>query len=301
VTKRTGADSKAASTDSGRPSGEKLQKVLADAGLGSRREMERWIDAGRITVNDQPAHLGQRVTADDRIAVDGKPLRNRSSGKTRGRTDARVLLYNKPLGEVCTRRDPEGRKTIFDSLPELGSGRWISIGRLDIATSGLLLLTTDGALANRMMHPSTGLDREYAVRVNGLLSDEQRQALLEGIEDEGERLAFSDIQYYDGRGTNHWYHVVLLEGKNREIRRLFESCGLMVSRLKRVRFGPVVLPSRLSRGQFETLSEADTRSLYRLLKLPVPERKGDRRKRQAAADAAGKQSSVLIPYPEING
>jgi 23S rRNA pseudouridine2605 synthase len=301
VTKRVGGDSKAASRDSGRPSGEKLQKVLADTGLGSRREMERWIDAGRITVNDQPAHLGQRVTADDRIVLDGKPLRNRSPRKTRGSNDARVLLYNKPLGEVCTRRDPEGRKTIFDSLPELGSGRWISIGRLDIATSGLLLLTTDGALANRMMHPSTGLDREYAVRVNGLLSDEQRQALMDGIEDDGERLAFSDIQYYDGRGTNHWYHVVLVEGKNREIRRLFESCGLMVSRLKRVRFGPVVLPSRLARGQYETLSEADTRSLYRLLKLPVPEMKGDRRKRQAAAGSAGKQSSVLIPYPEIDG
>ena len=283
------------------PQGEKLQKVLADAGLGSRREMERWISSGRITVNDEPAHLGQRVQPGDRIAADGKPLRHRASGqKKRAGADTRVLLYNKPVGEVCTRRDPEGRRTIFENLPELGSGRWISIGRLDIATSGLLLLTTDGALANRMMHPSAGLDREYAVRVDGKLTDEQCQALIAGIEDEGEHLAFSDIQYYDGRGRNHWYHVVLMEGKNREIRRLFESCGLMVSRLKRVRFGPVVLPSRLARGRFETLSEADTKALYALLKLPVPSFRSDRRKSEAD-QRAGKKSSVLIPYPELEG
>ena len=298
-----------ADTASGGPVGDKLQKVLAEAGLGSRREMERWISAGRVVVNDEPAHLGQRVGADDRIAVDGKPLRTRSRGKG-GKSaapgaDARVLLYNKPVGEVSTRKDPEGRKTIFDNLPELGSGRWISIGRLDIATGGLLLLTTDGTLANRMMHPSTGLDREYAVRVNGTLTDEQCEMLVTGIEDEGELLAFSDIQYYNGRGTNHWYHVVLMEGKNREIRRLFESCGLMVSRLKRVRFGPVVLPSRLARGRFETLSEHDTRELYKLLKLPEPVLRGDRRKRTSAGRQtsaerqAEKKATVLIPYPEI--
>ena len=283
------------------PAGEKLQKILAEAGLGSRREMERWISAGRVAVNDEPAHLGQRVESDARIAVDGKPLRTRAGkgGKGAGRkADARVLLYNKPVGEVCTRKDPEGRKTIFDNLPELGSGRWISIGRLDIATGGLLLLTTDGALANRMMHPSTGLDREYAVRVNGTLTDEQCEMLVSGIEDEGEQLAFSDIQYYNGRGTNHWYPVVLMEGKNREIRRLFESCGLMVSRLKRVRFGPVVLPSRLARGRFETLSEHDTRALYRLLKLPEPTLRSDR-KRTSAERQAEKKHTVLIPYPEI--
>ena len=282
------------------PAGEKLQKVLADAGLGSRRQMERWIADGRISVNDEAAHLGQRVGPEDRIAVDGKPLRHRSSGaKKAPGAHTRVLLYNKPVGEVCTRRDPEGRRTIFENLPELGSGRWISIGRLDIATSGLLLLTTDGNLANRMMHPSTGLDREYAVRVDGRLSDEQCRSMLEGIEDDGELLAFSDIQYYDGRGRNHWYHVVLMEGRNREIRRLFESCGLMVSRLKRVRFGPVVLPSRLARGRFETLSEADTKALYALLKLPVPELAGERRGAEGDRRAA-KKSSVLIPYPELD-
>ncbi len=296
-----GADAEA-SEASTTPVGDKLQKVLADAGLGSRREMERWISAGRIAVNDEPAHLGQRVGPDARIAVDGKPLktRGRKGGKAKAQgAAARVLLYNKPVGEVCTRKDPEGRKTIFDNLPELGSGRWISIGRLDIATGGLLLLTTDGTLANRMMHPSTGLDREYAVRVNGTLSDEQLEMLVSGVEDEGELLAFSDIQYYNGRGTNHWYHVVLMEGKNREIRRLFESCGLMVSRLKRVRFGPVVLPSRLARGRFESLSEHDTRELYQILRLPEPELKGDRRKRTSAERQAEKKNTVLIPYPEI--
>ena len=268
---------------------EKLQKVLADQGLGSRREMERWITAGRVQVNGQPASLGQRVGPEDRIRVDGRPL------KASGASHTRVLLYNKPMGEICTRKDPEGRPTVFDRLPESGRGRWISIGRLDIATSGLLLLTNDGELANRMMHPSTGLDREYAVRVNGRLSEDQRERLLTGIVDEGEKLAFSDIRYYDGRGTNHWYHVVLVEGKNREIRRLFESCGFLVSRLKRVRFGPVVLPSRLARGRCEFLSDEDLRRLYSLLKLPPPvSRQKERRGRGRA-----RKSSVLIPYPEV--
>ena len=288
------------SAPAGGPAGEKLQKVLAEAGLGSRREMERWISARRVTVYDAAAHLGQRVGPQARIAVDGKPLRHRGRKGPGQSAEARVLLYNKPVGEVCTRKDPEGRRTIFENLPDLGSGRWISIGRLDIATSGLLLLTTDGTLANRMMHPSTGLDREYAVRVNGTLSDEQCEQLVAGIEDEGERLAFSDIQYYDGRGTNHWYHVVLMEGKNREIRRLFESCGLMVSRLKRVRFGPVVLPSRLARGRFETLSDPDVRALYALLKLPAPTLRGDRRRKTGAERQAEKKATVLIPYPEID-
>lgn len=300
MTDKTGSDQEDAESASvAEPVGEKLQKVLAEAGLGSRREMERWISSGRVAVNDEPAHLGQRVGLDARIAVDGRFLRPRIRKGVEQSAVARVLLYNKPIGEVCTRKDPEGRKTIFDHLPELGRGRWISIGRLDIATGGLLLLTTDGTLANRMMHPSTGLDREYAVRVNGTLTDEQSEALLSGIEDEGEVLAFSDIQYYNGRGTNHWYHVVLMEGKNREIRRLFESCGLTVSRLKRVRFGPVVLPSRLLRGKYEKLSEYDMRGLYELLKLPQPTLLSDRRKRTSSDRQAEKKATVLIPYPEV--
>jgi len=273
---------------------EKLQKVLADLGLGSRRELERWIEAGRVMVAGTPAHIGQRVGPDDEILVDGRPARRRRTAEV----PARVLLYNKPVGEVCTRSDPEGRPTVFEHLPAASGGRWISIGRLDIATSGLLLLTNDGALANRMMHPSTGLDREYAVRVNGVLTEAQRRQLIEGIVDDGEHLAFSDLEYYNGRGTNHWYHVVLMEGKNREIRRLFESCRLMVSRLKRVRFGPVVLPSRVTRGHWVELSEDDVRSLYRLLKLPVPALSGGAG-RKPGRDR--KKSSVLIAYPEIAG
>jgi 23S rRNA pseudouridine2605 synthase len=246
--------------------------------------MERWISAGRVKVNGEPAHLGQRVGAADRVVVDGKALRRKSVSRPR------VLLYNKPVGEVCTRSDPEGRRTVFDRLPDIGKGRWISVGRLDIATGGLLILTNDGALANRMMHPSTGLDREYAVRINGVLSKEQEASLVEGIVDEGDTLKFSDIRHYDGRGTNHWYHVVLLEGKNREIRRLFEHCGVMVSRLKRVRFGPVVLPSRLARGRYEDLSDGDMAGLYKLLGLPLEDRSQQQKSRK---------QSVLIPYPDL--
>ena len=280
---------------------EKLQKVLADEGVGSRREMERWISSGRIQVDDEVAHLGQRVVSGAKIVVDGKPLRRRTHQRER------ILLYNKPEGEVCTRKDPERRRTIFDHLPESGRGRWISIGRLDIGTSGLLLLTTDGALANRMMHPSTGLDREYAVRVNGVLDDEQCKQMQAGIIDEGETLAFSDIRYYDGRGTNHWYHVVLMEGRNREIRRLFEHFGHMVSRLTRVRFGPVVLPSRLARGRSEEFSEADSAALYRLLKLKRPSggraakyARNSTRKSSNREARDSRRSSVLISYPEVS-
>jgi 23S rRNA pseudouridine2605 synthase len=266
----------------------KLQKVLAEQGYGSRREMEKWIEAGRVKVNGEVAHLGQRVTGEDKISVDGRAVGRKAQ------QPSRVLLYNKPAGVVCTRRDPEGRPTVFDKLPELGRGRWISVGRLDIASSGLLLLTNDGTLANRMMHPSTGLDREYAVRINGFLSEAEIEQILAGVEDDGELLRFSDIQHYAGGGSNHWYHVALMEGKNREIRRVFDCLGYTVSRLKRVRFGPVVLPSRLSRGKAEELSRDDLESLYRLLKLPPPMAGGPKASRQAKP-----KPSVLIPYPEL--
>ena len=206
--------------------GEKLQKRLAALGLGSRREIETWIAAGRVAVNGELAHLGQRVEDADRIDVDGKRVVAKTS------VTPRVLILNKPAGVICTRRDPEGRTTVFDELPKLRGGRWISVGRLDIQTTGLLLLTNDGALADKLMRPATGLDREYAVRVNGKLSESQQARLRDGVTIDGEILRFSDVQYYNGKGVNHWYHVVVMEGRNREVRRLFESVGLVVSRPK---------------------------------------------------------------------
>ncbi len=263
---------------------EKLQKMLAELGYGSRRELEHWIASGRIAVNGQPAHVGQRVTGKDRIQVDGKAVKRPSNEY------CRVLVYNKPVGVICSRRDPEGRRSVFDDLPKVRSGRWISVGRLDIQTTGLLLLSNDGALANRMMHPSTGLDREYAVRVIGKLSDQAIQRLLDGVEIDGELHRFNDVQYYNGSGINHWYHVVLMEGKNREVRRLFDAEKVTVSRLKRVRFGPVTLPSTLPRGRITEMGHADLTALYKLLHLPLtarPERRREHRR------------SLLLPYPEL--
>ena len=270
-------------------SSEKLQKRLATLGYGSRRQIESWISAGRVVVNGEPAHLGQRVAASDEIHVDGKPVAAAAPSA------ARVLLLNKPSGVICTRSDPEGRKTVFDDLPRLRQGRWISVGRLDIHTTGLLLLTNDGALADRMMRPATGLDREYAVRVNGRLTEADEQRLVSGVVIDGDRLKFSDLRYYNGRGVNHWYHVVLMEGRNREVRRLFESVNLAVSRLKRVRFGPVILPSTLARGRSAELGQEDLKTLYGLLKLPLAA--GAPRK----ARTTGKDKSYLLPYPELPG
>ena len=264
---------------------QKLQKVLAGRGLGSRREVEGWIASGRVTVNGKTAHLGQRVGEGDIIALDGRKLGARSH------EPSRVLVLNKAAGVICTRRDPQGRRSVFEGLPKLRTGRWIAIGRLDIQTTGLLLLTTDGALAHRMMHPSTGLDREYAVRVDALLGDQELQALTAGLIVDGERQRFSDVRYYDGSGRNHWYHVVLMEGRNREVRKLFEGVGARVSRLKRVRYGPVMLPSRLKRGALAEMEQSDLENLYKLLKLTfTPQRGKVSRKRRA---------SLLLPYPPL--
>lgn len=267
--------------------------MLAAVGLGSRRLMERWIAEGRVHVDGKPAHTGQRVDASAHIEVDGRPV---SQAPQHG---CRVLVLNKRAGVITTRHDPEGRPTVFERLPPLRSGRWISVGRLDVQTSGLLLLTNDGALAHRMMHPATGLDREYAVRVGGRLSDEEMAALTSGVIVEGDLLKFSDLQYYNGSGSNHWYHVVLMEGRNREVRRLFEAVGLSVSRLKRVRYGPVVLPSTLRLGQLQELDETDLKGLYELLGLPLtlPQRPPGRRK--PAKPEAGR--SLLLPYPKLVG
>jgi 23S rRNA pseudouridine2605 synthase len=268
---------------------EKLQKLLAGVGLGSRREVEGWIAAGRVAVNGEVAHLGQRATSADRIQVDGTNVSLRQSPAPQ------VIVLNKRKGVVCSRKDEEGRPTVFDELPRLRSGRWVSIGRLDMQTTGLLLVTSDGALAHKMMHPSTGLDREYAVRINLQLEDQQIEQLRAGVIVEGERLRFSDIRFYDGSSRNFWYHVVLMEGKNREVRRLFESAGATVSRLKRVRYGPVILPSWLKERQWAYLSAEDQSALYGLLKLPyaAPKQAPTRRGGHVA------KASCLLPYPEL--
>ncbi|MET1078482.1 MAG: 23S rRNA pseudouridine(2605) synthase RluB [Pseudomonas sp.] len=232
--------------------GEKLQKVLARIGLGSRRDVESWISEGRVKVNGSVATLGQRVDLHDAIAVDGRLLKREEEAET----VRRVLIYNKPDGEICTRVDPEGRPTVFDKMPKPKEGRWINIGRLDINTTGLLMFTTDGELANRLMHPSYEMDREYAVRVRGEVDDEMIERLKAGVVLEDGPAKFTDIkQAPGGEGFNHWYHCVVMEGRNREVRRLWESQGLVVSRLKRVRFGPVFLNSDLPMGRWREMSQ----------------------------------------------
>lgn len=234
--------------------GEKLQKVLARLGLASRRDVENWIAAGRVKVNGNVATLGQRVDSHDAISVDGRLLKREEAVENL----RRVLIYNKPDGEICTRDDPEGRPTVFDRLPRPKEGRWINIGRLDINTTGLLLFTTDGELANRLMHPSFEMDREYAVRVRGEVDDEMIERLKTGVMLEDGPARFTDIQQAPGgEGFNHWYHCVVMEGRNREVRRLWESQGLVVSRLKRVRFGPVFLTSDLPMGRWREMSQAE--------------------------------------------
>ena len=237
-----------------RPAGEKLQKVLARMGIASRREIETWIGEGRVKVNGAIATLGQRVELSDAIAVDGRLLKREELTAT----VRRVLIYNKPEGEICTRDDPEGRPTVFDRLPRPKEGRWINIGRLDINTTGLLLFTTDGELANRLMHPSYQMDREYAVRVRGEVTEEMLETLKNGVMLEDGPARFTDIQVAPGGdGFNHWYHCVVMEGRNREVRRLWESQGVVVSRLKRVRFGPVFLTSELTMGRWREMEQRE--------------------------------------------
>lgn len=230
-------------------SSDKLQKVLANAGLGSRRQMEAWIDAGRVKVNGAIAHLGQRVEPDDKIKVDGRLLTSLQRRATR----TRVLIYNKPEGEICTRDDPEGRTTVFDRLPKLKGERWIAVGRLDINSSGLLLFTTDGELANRLMHPSSEIIRTYAVRVLGEMTPAIKQKLLKGVKLEDGIAKFDSLESAGGKGANQWYHVTLCEGRNREVRRLFESQALKVNRLIRIQFAGIDLPRDLRQGHYQEI------------------------------------------------
>jgi 23S rRNA pseudouridine2605 synthase len=232
---------------------ERLQKVMAQSGHGSRRNIEILIAQGHITINGVVATLGDSVGPGDRVKVDGKLISLRF-----GSALPRVLLYHKPEGEICTRDDPEGRPTVFAKLPKVNNARWVSIGRLDFNTSGLLIFTTNGDLANRLMHPRYEIEREYAVRLMGELTPEQVQLLTgEGVDIDGEKCKFVRLVDRGGEGANHWYHVVLREGKNREVRKMFEIVGLMVSRLMRVRYGPVELPGFLKRGMVRDMPETD--------------------------------------------
>ena len=238
------------------PETPKLHKVLAQAGLGSRLEMEQLIMEGRISVNNEPAHIGQRIQFGDQIKVNGKPIRVRIAPPP-----ARVIAYHKPVGEVVTHDDPQNRPTVFRKLPKLQQGKWQSVGRLDLNTEGLLLFTSSGELANKLMHPRFGLEREYAVRVLGALSNEEKQRLLDGVSLDDGRAAFGSIEEGGGEGSNVWYRVTISEGRNREVRRLFEAVGHAVSRLIRIRYGAMVLPRGLKRGAWMELDERDINAL----------------------------------------
>jgi len=244
---------------------QRLHKLLALAGLGSRREMELLIASGKVTINGKVAEVGAGVVASDVIRVDSRPVHLPFEAEL-----PQVLIYHKPEGEIVSQDDPENRATVFDKLPRIRGAKWIAIGRLDMNTSGLLIFTTSGELANRFMHPRYEVEREYAVRIFGELTEEQMLQLTEGIELEDGPASFDSIRPQGGEGSNHWYQVVLREGRNREVRRLFEAFQLPVSRLMRVRFGPVNLPPRLKRGQMLHLDTKEVIGLLESAGLPVP-------------------------------
>ncbi len=237
----------------------KLHKVLAEAGLGSRRDMEELIIAGRVSVNGEPAHIGQRILPTDQVRINGKLIQRKISKRP-----PRVLVYHKPAGEIVSHNDPDGRPSVFDRLPTMKVSKWLAVGRLDFNTEGLLLFTNSGDLANRLMHPRYGIDREYAVRTLGELEEGMRQKLLNGVELDDGMAQFSKIVDGGGEGVNKWYRVTIGEGRNREVRRMFEAVGLTVSRLIRTRYGVMTLPQNLKRGRWEELEENAVRDLLRI-------------------------------------
>lgn len=280
----------------------KLHKVLADAGLGSRRDMEELIIAGRVSVNGEPAHIGQRILPTDLVRINGKLIQRKVSKRP-----PRVLIYHKPSGEIVSNSDPEGRPSVFDRLPTMKAGRWMAVGRLDFNTEGLLLFTTSGDLANRLMHPRYGIEREYAVRTLGELEEGMRQKLLSGVELDDGVAQFSKIADGGGEGVNRWYRVTIGEGRNREVRRMFEAVGLTVSRLIRTRYGVLTLPSGLKRGRWEELDEQVVRDLMALSGLEKPgssqnsgqsqgKGRGDRQERQG-----GDRNGNSIAYEKNSG
>ena len=279
---------------------EKLQKVLARAGMGSRREMEDWISRGRVTVDGKPATLGDRVSPTQQVRVDGHPVQIASEEQH----ICRVLAYHKPEGEICSRTDPEGRPTVFSRLPKIKGARWIAIGRLDINTSGLLLFTTDGELANRLMHPKFEVEREYAVRVFGEINDAMIQRLRTGVELEDGKANFKKIKALPGEGINRWFHVVLTEGRNREVRRMWESQGAVVSRLIRVRYGDLLLPKHLPAGGYAEYPLDEVNYLRKLVSLAPevatlvkPEDRDERRRRMASMKRAVRKHDIAAKTP----
>ena len=238
--------------------GERIQKVLARGGVGSRREIERWIDEGRLKINGDIVKLGDRLKVGDYLQLNDRVMHWEKFAIQ----PTRVLLYHKPTGEVVTRRDPQGRPVVFSQLPVLETARWISVGRLDINTSGLLLVTNNGELANKLMHPSTQVEREYAVRILGNVSDDTLEKLKKGVELEDGVAKFDAIRFFGGEGANKWYHVIVSEGRNRLVRRLWEAQEVIVSRLMRVRYGPVVLPERLKTGAIYELTDKELDLLF---------------------------------------
>ncbi len=266
----------------------KLQKVLADAGIGSRRDMEELINSGRVSVNGVPAYVGQRVFPKDVVRVNGKQIKRNVQDPNK---PPRILMYHKPAGEIVSADDPEGRRTVFQSLPPIRNGRWIVVGRLDFNTEGLLLFTNDGGLANRLMHPRYQIERQYAVRVQGTLDPQRKAKLLEGIELEDGPAKFGMIEEAGGKGFNRWYTVTLAEGRNREVRRMFEAVGLPVSRLIRVRFGPLSLPQQLNRGHYEELPAESVVALLNDidpgLNLPAPKPNNGKKQQKSASGPKG--------------
>lgn len=281
---------------------EKLQKILARSGVGSRREMETWISAGRVTIDGKLATLGDRVLPTQAVRVDGHPVKLASEAEQ----ICRVIAYHKPEGEICSRTDPEGRPTVFDRLPKIRGSRWIAIGRLDINTSGLLLFTTDGELANRLMHPKFEVEREYAVRVFGDVTDAMIQKLRTGVELEDGKAAFKKIKASGGEGINKWFNVTLTEGRNREVRRMWESQGAVVNRLIRVRYGDLMLPKHLPAGGYTEYALEEVNYLrkvvhmdYETETLAKPEDKEERRRRMASIKRAVRKHQILLKNPEL--
>ena len=270
----------------------KLHKVLAQSGLGSRIEMERLIANGQVSVNQEPAHVGQRVQFGDQIKVNGKLVKVRIAPPA-----PRVIAYHKPAGEVVTHDDPQNRPTVFRRLPRLYQGKWQSVGRLDLNTEGLLLLTSSGELANQLMHPRFGLEREYAVRSLGKLSNDQKQSLLDGITLEDGLAQFGSIEEGGGEGSNCWYRVTISEGRNREVRRMFEAVGHAVSRLIRIRYGAMVLPRGLKRGAFVELREYDIRALMQAAGAKAPLQSGPSQDNRAERANSRRRGNSVGPRP----